>query len=61
MKGLMILVVLGGLAYGGKWLYDNHYFDSFLDSFGKTLERTGDFATDKAVKNTNFDGQGNAY
>ncbi len=61
MKGLVILVLLGGLVYGGKWLYDNHYLDSFLDSVSKTTERTANFATDKAVKDTNFDGQSNAY
>ncbi len=54
MKAFMILVVLAGLAYGGKYLYDNHYFDSFLQSVEKTTERTSDFATDKAVKEADF-------
>lgn len=54
MKGFMILVVLTGLAYGGKWLYDNHYLDSFLGSVSNTVQRTGDFATDKAVKEADF-------
>ncbi|MBO5442862.1 MAG: hypothetical protein J6A33_03630 [Alphaproteobacteria bacterium] len=54
MKGFMILVVLAGLAYGGKWLYDNHYLDSFLGSVSNTVQRTGDFATDKAVKEADF-------
>lgn len=54
MKGLMILIVLAGLAYGGKWMYDNHYFDSFLGSVNNTVQRTGDFATDKAVKEANY-------
>ncbi len=61
MKGLVILVLLCGLAYGGKWLYDNHYLDSILESVNNTASRTADFATDKAVKDTNFDGQGNPY
>ena len=50
----MIIIVLAALAYGGKWLYDNHYFDSFQESFNNTVERTSDFATDKAVKEANF-------
>lgn len=54
MKTFMILVVLAGLAYGGKYLYDNHYFDSFLQSVENTTERTSDFATDKAVKDAAF-------
>ncbi len=54
MKGIMILVILAALAYGGKWLYDNHYFDSVMTSFNNTVQRTSDFATDKAVKEANF-------
>lgn len=54
MKGFMILVILAALAYGGKWLYDNHHFDSVIDSFNNTVRRTSDFATDKAVKEANF-------
>lgn len=54
MKMIAWIVVLAGLAYGGKYLYDNGYFDSFLESFGNTVERTSDFATDKAVKEANF-------
>lgn len=54
MKAFVILVILAGLAYGGKYLYDNHYFDSFLESVDNTTRRTSDFATDKAVKEANF-------
>ncbi len=54
MKAVLTLVILVGLAYGGKYLYDNHYFDSFLNSFSNTTQRTTDFATDKAVKEANF-------
>ena len=50
MKGLVYLIILGGLGYGIFYLYENHYFDSFLESFSATTERTANFATDKAVK-----------
>lgn len=54
MKGLVILAVLAGLAYGGMWLYENHYFDSFLGAVDNTVQRTSDFATDKAVNEANY-------
>lgn len=54
MKSFLILLVLVGLGYGGKYLYDNGYFDSFLTSVERTSERTVNFATDKAVKETNY-------
>lgn len=54
MKTLVYLVILAGLAYGGKYLYDQGYFDSFMESFSNTAERTGDFVTDKAVKEANY-------
>lgn len=50
MKALVILIILAGLGYGGMWLYENHYLDSFLSSVNNTTQRTSDFATDKAVK-----------
>lgn len=43
-----------GLYFGGKFLYDNGYIDSFMLSFNNTVERTKDFATDKAVKEADF-------
>ena len=54
MKTLVYLVILAGLAYGGKYLYDQGYFDSFMESFSRTTERTENFVTDKAVKEANF-------
>lgn len=54
MKGLMIIIVLAALAYGGKWLYDNQYFSSFNSAFDNTMQRTSDYVTDKAVKEANF-------
>lgn len=54
MKLVVTLVILAGLAYGGKYLYDQGYFDSFLQSVESTTERTVDFATDKAVKEANY-------
>lgn len=54
MKALVYLVILAGLAYGGKYLYDQGYFDSFMESFSHTTQRTSDFVTDKAVKEANF-------
>lgn len=54
MKAVVILVILAGLAFGGKWLYDNHYLDSFMESVQNTTQRTVDFATDKAVKEANY-------
>ncbi len=54
MKTLTWLVILAGLVLGGKWLYDNGYLDSFMESFGNTVQRTSDFATDKAVKEANY-------
>lgn len=56
---LTFLIILGGLFFGGKWLYENGYFNSVLDSLNNTASRTGSFVNDDAVKNTNFDGQGN--
>ncbi len=54
MKGITILILLAALAYGGYWLYENHYFDGFNEALDNTIERTSDFATDKAVKEANF-------
>ena len=54
MKPLLVLIFLAGAAYGGKYLYDQGYFDSFIGSVEKTTERTVNFATDKAVKEANF-------
>lgn len=54
MKFLLTLIILASLAYGGKYLYDNGYFDNFKQSFTNTVERTTDFATDKAVKEADF-------
>ena len=55
MKTLLIwVVILAGLNYGGKYLYDNGYMDDFLQSVDNTVERTSDFATDKAVKEANY-------
>ena len=55
----MYLIVLGGLGYGIYYLYQNHYFDSFLQSVSDTTERTADFATDKAVKEFDANAQAN--
>jgi len=55
----MYLIVLGGLGYGIYYLYQNHYFDSFLQSVSDTTERTVDFATDKAVKEFDANTQAN--
>lgn len=54
MKGLVLILILAGLIAGGKYLYDNGYLDSFMESFGNTVQRTSDFATDKAVKEANY-------
>ena len=48
------LIVLAGLAYGGKYLYDMGYFDSVIGSFDHTVANTSDFVTDKAVKEADF-------
>ena len=53
MKTLVVLLLLLGGA--GYWLYNNGYLDSFLDSFGSTVQRTSDFATDKKIKEAKFD------
>ncbi len=55
MRTLFLLLVLAGLAYGGNYLYEIGYFDSFLESFGHTVSRTSDFVTDKAVKEAEFE------
>ncbi len=54
MKFVSLLVILAALGYGCFYLYQNHYFDSFLSSVDSTIERTSDFATDKAVKEANY-------
>lgn len=54
MKLITWLVVLGAIAYGVNYLYEIGYFDSFLQSFDNTVERTSDFVTDKAVKEADF-------
>ena len=54
MKKLIWLLLLVGLAYGANYLYENGYFDSFLQSLDNTVTRTADFATDKAVKEANY-------
>ena len=64
MKIVTWLVVLAALGMGGKWLYDNGYFakwqeqfnnSSFKHSMDNTVQRTEDFATDKAVKEADFE------
>ncbi len=54
MKGFIFLLILAALAYGGMWLYDNNYFASVESALDNTVDRTSDFATDKAVKEANF-------
>ena len=54
MKLILWALVIAGLAYGGKYLYDNGYFDDLSQSVNNTVQRTADFATDKAVKEANF-------
>lgn len=63
MKLVAWLIVLSGVLYGGKWLYDNGYLNEYMQKFkesslsesiNNTTQRTKDFATDKAVKETNF-------
>ncbi|MBR1777226.1 MAG: hypothetical protein IJ752_01395 [Alphaproteobacteria bacterium] len=53
MKAFVVLVILLGGA--GYWLYSNGFFDSFLESFDNTVQRTSDFATDRKVKEAKFD------
>ncbi len=64
MKYIIWLVILIGAVWGGKWLYDNGYFakwqeqfnnSSFKQSMENTVQRTADFATDKAVKEADFE------
>lgn len=54
MKLITWLVTLAALAYGCHYLYQQGYFNSFLSSVDNTVQRTSDFATDKAVKEANF-------
>lgn len=64
MKKLVWLAILAGAVYGGKWLYDNGYIakwqeqfnnSTFKHSMDNTIQRTADFATDKAVKEADFE------
>ena len=57
MKFITLLLILAAIAYGVKYAYDN----GMLESVNNTVERTGDFATDKAVKSTNYTGSGESY
>ena len=63
MRLLIWIIILAGIVYGGKWLYDNGYVDeymqkvkssSFSESFDNTVKRTSDFVTDKAIKENNY-------
>lgn len=54
MKALLILIILAAAGYG---VY-TYYGADLKASFDKTVERTADFATDKAVKNTNINSDG---
>lgn len=54
MKGIVYLLVLAALVYGGMWLYNNNYFAGFGDAVNNTVQRTSDFATDKAVQEANY-------
>ena len=54
MKGIVYLLILAALAYGGLWLYNNNYFSGFGEALDNTVQRTSDFATDKSVKEANF-------
>lgn len=47
MKFLVVLLIIGGGLY---YAYSQGMFDSVLNSAQNTIQRTGDFATDKAVK-----------
>lgn len=57
MKFITLLLILAAIAYGVKYAYDN----GMLESVNNTVERTGDFATDKAVKSTNYTGSCESY
>ncbi len=54
MKFIVLLALLAGLAYGGKYLYDNY----LQEGIGHTIENTANFATDKQVKDFNVSGSG---
>lgn len=54
MKVITYLLLLAALIYGGMWLYNNGYFTGFGTAFDNTVQRTSDFATDKAVKEANY-------
>lgn len=54
MKGIVYLLIFVALVYGGMWLYNNNYFSGFGEALDNTVQRTSDFATDKAVKESNF-------
>lgn len=63
MKFLLLLAILAGIFFGGKWLYENGYISaaqqkiansSFSESLNNTVQRTKDFATDKAIKEADY-------
>ena len=47
---IFLLIIAGGLYYA----YSAGMFDSVINSAQNTAQRTGAFATDQAVKDTNY-------
>lgn len=54
MKLITWIIILVALVYGGNYLYQQGYFNSFLNSVDNTVQRTSDFVTDKAVNEADF-------
>lgn len=63
MKLIIWIAVIAGIFFGGKWLYENGYINtakqkfensSLSESLNNTVQRTKDFATDKAVREADF-------
>lgn len=54
MRFIFLLLILAGLLYGGKYLYDNYLQEGVTN----TIENTRNFATDKQVKDFNVSGTG---
>lgn len=54
MKVIFFILALLAIVYGVNVYYDG----ALLDSLNRTVEKTSDFATDKAVKDTNINSDG---
>lgn len=54
MKLIVYLIILAGLAYGGKWVYDNY----LAESVNEAMHKTGNFVAKQNLEHIEIHSDG---